>query len=424
MNTNQAAGAAAGATAQTPLLRNRFFQTILMSNIMLQIGIWVRNFAILLYVTDQTNNDPIAVSLISVAEFSPIFLFAFIGGTFADRWLPKRTMIWCDLMSAASVVLVLVALVYESWAAVYFATFLSATLSQFSAPSSMKLFKQHVPQEQLQSAMGIFQTLMAVFLIAGPSVGTIVYQNFGIHVSIGVMGVASFLSALILFRLPQDKAITRRDPEAKPTSVMTEMKEGLRYVWGSRVLRTMCITFALAGLSGGIAQTLGLFVVTERLGQPKEFLQYVLMISGIGMLIGGAFITVVSKKMSPVKMLALALGVSAVGTVGVGYSMNVPFTLSLQLIMGMIFPMVHISINTIMLKWSAPEFIGRVSGTLGPMYMGAMVLMMALAGPLKTILPLTTIYTLSGLLMLAGVLSLVPLFKRQAPEPAATSISA
>ncbi|RAP75140.1 MFS transporter [Paenibacillus montanisoli] len=399
------------------LLRNRFFQTIVMSNIFLQIGIWVRNFAILLYVTEQTNNDPIAVSLISVAEFSPIFLFAFIGGTFADRWKPKRTMIWCDLLSAASVAVVLAALVYESWAAVYFATFISAILSQFSAPSSMKLFKQHVPQEQLQGAMGIFQTLMALFMVAGPSLGTIVYQNFGIHVSIAIMGVASLLSALILFRIPQDEEAASPD-ETKQTTVMTEMVEGLRYVWRSRVLRTMCITFALAGLSGGIAHVMGLFVVTERLGKPKEFLQFMLMMSGFGMLVGGAAVAVIAKKMAPVKMLALALAVCAVGTLGVGYSTNVPFTLALQFMMGMIFPMIHISINTIMLKWSDAAFIGRVSGTLGPMYMGAMVVMMAITGPLKTVLPLTVIYTISAILMVAGTLSLVPLFKQQAPEKA------
>ena len=84
------------------MFSNRFFRTIILSRILLQLGIWIRNFAILLYVTEVTNNDPSAVSLISVAEFAPIFVFAIIGGTFADRWKPKRTMISCDFLSAFS----------------------------------------------------------------------------------------------------------------------------------------------------------------------------------------------------------------------------------------------------------------------------------------------------------------------------------
>lgn len=78
------------------LFRNRVVRTIVMSVFFLQIGVWVRNYSILLFVMEQTNEDPVAVSLISVAEFAPIFLFSFIGGTFADRWKPKLTMVWCD----------------------------------------------------------------------------------------------------------------------------------------------------------------------------------------------------------------------------------------------------------------------------------------------------------------------------------------
>jgi len=174
----------------------------------LQIGIWVRNFAILMFVTDQTNNDPLAISLISVVEFAPIFVFSFIGGAFADRWKPKRTMIWCDFLSAVSVFAVLLTLLYGSWEAVYFATFISAILSQFSQPSVMKLFKQHVHPDKVQQGMALFQSLVAIFMVIGPSLGIYSYHQFGIYISIGVMGVAFLLSALVLFRLPADEMVS------------------------------------------------------------------------------------------------------------------------------------------------------------------------------------------------------------------------
>ena len=90
------------------LFSNRVFQAIIVSGLFLQIGIWVRNFAVLLFVMEHTNGDPFAVSMISVAEFAPIFIFSFIGGTFADRWNPKKTMVWCDILSAVSVFAVLI----------------------------------------------------------------------------------------------------------------------------------------------------------------------------------------------------------------------------------------------------------------------------------------------------------------------------
>jgi Na+/melibiose symporter-like transporter len=103
MTTNQPASGSL-------LISNRFVQVILMSTLFMQIGIWVRNIAILYYVIKMTNGDAFAVSLISVAEYALIFVFSFIGGTFADRWQPKKTMMWCDLLSAVSILAVLIAI--------------------------------------------------------------------------------------------------------------------------------------------------------------------------------------------------------------------------------------------------------------------------------------------------------------------------
>lgn len=276
------------------LFRNRFYQTILISNVLLQIGIWVRNFAILMFVTDMTNENPLAISLIYVVEFAPIFVFSFIGGAFADRWLPKRTIIWCDFLSAISVFVVLLTLLYGSWETIYLATFVSAILSQFSQPSVMKLFKQHVHPDQLQQGMALFQSLIAIFMIAGPGLGIYAYHQFGIENSIAVMGVAFLLSALVMFRLPADEKPDRK--EERTSNIRQELADGFRYVWRSKVLKVLGATFAIAGLAVGTIQTLGLFVVTERLGQPKEFLQFLLMVNGGAMLLGGILIMTLTKK--------------------------------------------------------------------------------------------------------------------------------
>ncbi len=401
------------------LFRNRFYQTILISNLFLQIGIWVRNFAILMFVTDQTNNDPMAISLISVVEFAPIFVFSFIGGAFADRWRPKRTMIWCDFLSSASVLIVLVTLMYGSWEMIYLATFVSAILSQFSQPSVMKLFKQHVHPDQLQQGMALFQSLMAIFMIMGPALGIFSYHQFGIHISIAVMGVAFLLSAVVLFRLPADE-VQATTSEQKTLNLRKELADGFRYVWKSPVLKVLAGAFAIAGFSVGIIQTLGLFVVTERLGQPKEFLQYLMMVNGVAMLVGGAVIMTLAKKVSPQVLLAFGMSVSALCIAGMGLSTSIPLTLALQFINGLTMPAIQIGINTLILQWTEQSYVGRVNGVLSPMFMGMMVIMMSLSGVIKANFPLVEIYCVSGIIMLLGSVILVPIFKLKA-DPALTT---
>ncbi len=394
------------------LFRNKFYQTILLSNVLLQIGIWVRNFAILMYVTDKTNENPFAISLMGFVEFLPIFVFSFIGGTFADRWKPRLTMIWCDFLSAASVFIVLVTIIYGSWHMVYFATFLSAILSQFSQPSAMKLFKQHIPAEQLQQAMAMFQSLIAIFMVLGPSLGVISYQKFGIEISVAVMGVAFTLSALVLLRIPRDKEI-KQDEKAAKRDFKAELKAGFAYVWKSPVLKSLGGTFALAGTAVGIAQTLSLFIVIERLGQPKEFLQYILMVNGVAMLAGGGAVMALAKKVPPQKLLALGILLSSLTMIGIGLSTSIPLTLGLQFVSGLGFPLIQIGISTMILQWTEEPYIGRVNGVLSPMFMGMMVIMTLVAGQLKLVFPLVGIYCTAGVIMFLGTLLLVPLFKQK-----------
>ncbi|MFD0589872.1 MFS transporter [Paenibacillus sp. GCM10027627] len=393
------------------LLRNKFFQTIILSNVLLQIGIWVRNFAILMYVTDMTNDDPFAVGLMGFVELLPIFVFSFIGGTFADRWRPRLTMIWCDLLSAVSVFAVLITIMVGSWHMVYLVTFISAILSQFSQPSAMKLFKQHIEPEQLQGAMAMFQSLIAIFMVVGPSLGVIVYQRYGIEVSVGVMGVAFLLSALVLYRIPRDRPVEKS--EAEKRNFWGELGDGLKYVWRSPVLKSLGGTFALAGIAVGIAQTLGLFVVIERLGQQKEFLQYLLMVNGAAMLLGGGIVMTIAKKIAPQKLLALGMLVSSLTMAGMGLSTSVPLTLVLQFISGLGMPCIQIGISTLILQWTEEKFVGRVNGVLSPMFMGTMLVMTLVAGKLKVYYPLVGIYCAAGGLMFLGMLLLVPLFKHK-----------
>lgn len=394
------------------LLQNRFIQAIMASFILLQVGIWVRNFAILLFVMEKTNNDPFAVSLISVAEFGPIFLFSIIGGTFADRWLPKRTMVWCDLLSALSVFIVLATIIYGNWKGVFLVTFVSAILSQFSQPSAMKLFKVHLPAEKLQTGMAMFQTLMAIFMIIGPVLGTYSYQNFGITVSVGFMGLAFLLSASALTFLPRDQP---RVKEELKGNFWREMAEGFSYVWSNKVLKTLGSVFFISGLGIGIIQPLGIFIVVERLGLPKENLQWLMMVNGVAMLIGGGLIMGLARKFSPQILLASGMLASAVAIAGIGLSTNMLLTLSLQFLSGLFFPCIHIGINTLILQTSEEVLVGRVNGVLTPLFMGAMVIMMSLAGWFKVQFSLVTMYEVSALLFFIGMLLLVPLFALAKP---------
>ncbi|MEK4707437.1 MFS transporter [Bacillus sp. FSL R10-2780] len=389
------------------VLKNRFVQAILASALFLQIGIWVRNFAVLLYVMEMTKGDAFAISMISVAEFAPIFIFSFIGGTFADRWKPKRTMIWCETLSSLSVFVVLITLMFGTWKIVFFVTLISAILSQFSQPSGMKLFKQHLSTEQIQLAMSIYQTIFAIFMVLGPILGTFIFHSFGIYISIIITGIAFLLAAVVLLFLPKD---LENDNEKKEITLLQEMLDGIQYVKKKKALTLLGLCFMAAGLGIGLIQPLGIFIVTEQLGLSKESLQWLLTVNGAGMIVGGALAMIFAKNVAPQKMLIVGMLGQAIGIGIIGYSTNLWVTLTAQLFSGLALPCIQIGINTLIIQNSDTDFIGRVNGILSPLFTGSMVVTMSIAGSLKEMFSLSTMYEGTALLFIIGLLFILPIY--------------
>lgn len=388
------------------MFSNRYVRTIIFSRALLQLGIWIRNYAVLLYVTELTNNNPVYVSLISVAEFAPIFLFALIGGTFADRSRPKRTMVWSDLLSALSVVAVLLALMDGGWTALLIGSFISASLSQFSQPSAMKLYKRHVPVEQLQVVMAMSQTLVAVFMVLGPVIGTFIFIQFGIKASLILTAVLFLGSSLVLSSLPRDA----EEPKSGDTGgFIKELMDGLRYIGSNPSLRTLSLTFSVVGLASGLTQPLQIFLVIEKLGQDKPFLQWLVMTNGAAMLAGGIAIMGIAKKVNPQLMLMLGLLITAVCTMGIGASTMIWLTMVLLVISGLVYPCIQGGIQTLIVRNTEGAFMGRVSGAIMPVFMGMMVTGMFLSGYLKDMFSLLAVYVMSGGLIIAGSILLLPI---------------
>lgn len=293
------------------LFKKRAFLVITFSDLLQNLAIWIRNMAILYFIMDQTQGDPIAVSLITVLEYVPIFVFSFIGGALADRWNPKRTMILGDILSSLSIVLILAVMASGYWQALYAATFVSSIVSQFSQPSSVKIVKRNVEEEHVQSAIAITQSSQSLFLILGPIVGTFIYTTLGIQASMYSLLVLFISSALILTLLPKDEPSA-----AERSSLISEMKEGWKYVLGSSSLKFLTLLFIILGLSSGLISPLEIFLITERLGLEQTSVQYLTGASGLGLLIGGGIAAALSSKLDQNRTLVLGVVLLNITTLG------------------------------------------------------------------------------------------------------------
>ncbi|UHA73330.1 MFS transporter [Paenibacillus sp. 481] len=381
------------------LFKNKAFLIVTGSDLLQNLAIWVRNMAILYFIMEQTQSNPIAISLITVLEYVPIFVFSFIGGALADRWNPKRTMIVGDILSTLSIVLIIVVLATGYWQVLYLATFVSSIVSQFSQPSSIKIIKRNVEDEHVHSAIGLTQSSQSLFLILGPLVGTFIYTQLGIQASLYSLLVLFIASAVLLSFLPKDDTEKEVD-----TSLLSDLKEGWNYVIQSTSLRMVAIVFTLLGLSMGLVNPLEIFIITEQLGLDKTSLPYLSGASGLGLLVGGAIAAVINSKLNQNVTLIAGVCFLALATFGEVLSTWLWLTLIISFLGSVSLAFVNVVISTYMVTQIDEQLIGRVNGTITPLFIGAMLLGSSLSGVLMKSTSLMIVYAISALVLVVSVL--------------------
>jgi MFS family permease len=352
------------------LFKNRTFRLIFVSDLLQQIAIWIRNMALLYFVMEKTNGDKFAISLLSIVEYAPIFIFSIVGGLFADRWNPKRTMIASDLLSAASILLILALIANDAWQSLYGAVFLSAILSQFSQPSSAKMFKARVPEEQVPAAIGLTQSMSSLFLILGPVAGTAIYQWAGLQASLIALPILFLLSALVLSFLPGDKAAKPQ----QPASLQDDLREGIGFVRSESGLKRLFLAFLLIGLGSGLTQPLEIFIVTERLGLSPDQVQWFAAADGLGLLLGALIAAVFTRLLHLRYLFPAAVVFLGLTFIVEGLSVWPWLTGAFRFANGVLLAIVNTAVGSYVIAKIPEKMVGRVNGILTPLFMGALLL--------------------------------------------------
>ena len=385
------------------LWMNRVFLIVQSADLLQQIGIWTRNMALLYYIMDQTNNNPIAVSLLTALEYLPIFIFAIIGGAYADRWNPKRTVILGDFLSALSMLVILLMISGGIWQSVFAAAVISAIVSQFSQPSSAVIYKKHIPDHLVGSAIGIGQSIAALFIIVGPILGTFIYTQLGVMASVIVLFVIFLLAAVLQLFLPKtERNISIEDQK----SILLEIKEGINYVLSQTNLKIIAALFLLLGLAIGITQPLDVFVIMEQLGLEKESVQWFSAAEGIGMLMGGGIAVTLTAFVERNAKIVMTMCILLLATLTIIEVLSLwpVLTFSSRILSGLSVAFFQVIFSTLMIRQVASDYIGRTNGVIMPLMMAGMLGGSVISGFLIFKIGLLGAYIISALFTAVGAL--------------------
>jgi MFS family permease len=234
----------------------------------------------------KLTGSPVKLGIQMAAELLPYLLFGLFIGAYADRLDRKRMMIATDIGRALVIALIpaLAAshLLTVWW--IYGAGFAGATLGIFFDAGEFAATPSLVPQRDLVTANGRIQASYSAAQIAGPILAGALVALIPVYDLLYVDAGSFILSAISL------ALVTRSFNEApaegrEPSTVIADVKEGLRYVWSNPVLRNISFMMALVNFVAAPAYAELVLFAKERMHATDSQVAFLFAAGGAGIVL-------------------------------------------------------------------------------------------------------------------------------------------
>jgi MFS family permease len=218
----------------------------------------------------QLTHSALNLGVATAATFLPYLLFGLPLGAWMDRVDRKRTMVGLDLINA--VVIFSIPLVahfgeLHVWL-IYAVTFIQSTVFIAFSAGEFAAIPSLVSTDDLVTANGRIQATFSAAQVAGPLLaGALI--SFMPLVWVMSFDAASFvISAISLALIRRSFNVATDEPKEK-TTILHDVREGLRYVLSHPVLRNISAMMALINFVGATTYSQLVLFATERLNASK-----------------------------------------------------------------------------------------------------------------------------------------------------------
>ena len=268
----------------------RFF-TIWIGQAFSLFGSSLVSFALVWWLTEQTGSTTVLATATLVTLLPTIVLGPF-AGTLVDRWNRRAVLIVAD-GSVAVFTAVLAVLFWQGLAQpwhLYGIMFLRSLGGAFHQPAMMASTSLMVPSEQLTRVGGMNQTLSGAIHIIAPLLGAVLLSILPMQGILAIDIVTGLMAIVPLLFIPIPQPAPSGEVKERP-SFLREFADGFRYVWGWRALFIVVATCTLANVFVGPAISFMPLLVTREFGGGAFQLSLVTSMSGLGLIVGGFFMT-------------------------------------------------------------------------------------------------------------------------------------
>ena len=220
-------------------LRNRDFRYLWAGTCFLSGGLWIQQVSLGWAIYEMTRSS-ILLGALNGLRFLPFLIFSPLAGVAADRSDRRKLMIttqWFVLVTALAMGVVVSLDLLEVWHLFAF-TLVTGVVWSFSEPVRQALIPDVVPRAELMNAVALNSAAFNFTKIIGPSVGGVLIVLFGLAGNFYIQSASYLFVMWMIYRMH----IPERVRDANRSSVLSNLREGIRYVWSEPVVFSILAT--------------------------------------------------------------------------------------------------------------------------------------------------------------------------------------
>lgn len=397
------------------------------------VGDYAWDAALILWIASQLTAShswsPLAVSGVVLSAALPQVAVGPLAGVFVDRWNKRNTMVVAAVLqaifaaalmpvaSAARLPLIGQAHLPIAWqlAVIYADVAILSTLAQFFTPAEFTLVKDIVPEAQQDQALEATQAIQGLSVIIGPPVAAALVFGVGLQWAL-LLNALSFVFVFLTVRAIHAPSAAHSFAPGETSHFSREFLDGLGYVTGRVVLRTILVSELLTWLGFGALQTLGYFFITGNLHASAGDYGFFGAVFGLGAVAGALVVTFFGQRIGLVRLLWSALATSGLFVIVMSHLTSLIPALVAAFLFGVSTSAILVAAGPLALHGTAREYVGRVTAVINPLgRLAALVSIVVTGYMVSTILrgfhaqvlgisfgPVDTVFTGMGLIAMAG----------------------
>jgi MFS family permease len=204
----------------------------------------------------QLTQSSLAIGLVGLSEFIPVFCLALYAGHVIDK-SDKRSLLLKGIISYALCVLALVVITLpaitqkigtqKSEYCFYGIIFFTGVIRAFAGPTSNAIVSQLVPRNMLQFASNISSSTWLIASITGHASAGFFIAWFGVNTTFLIILGYTTTAAILVAQISKKPVVNI----SKTTAALESVREGLRFVFTNKIMLGAISLDLFAVLFGG-----------------------------------------------------------------------------------------------------------------------------------------------------------------------------